>query len=166
MEQKLYRSRDDRVLFGVAGGLGKYFNIDSTIIRIILVILAIWGGIGVLFYLIAALVIPEEPIARTAANKVKDVVETSEKRDKKDKAEKGEVKKEVISQDYREENRTGGSSYSDFRGEKIAGIIVLGLGLLFLLEQFIPNFSFGRLWPLILIFIGLMILAGAARRRE
>lgn len=166
MEQKLYRSRDDRVLFGVAGGLGKYFNIDSTIIRIILVILAIWGGIGILFYLIAALVIPEEPIVKTAVNKVEDAVETPRKRSKKEETEEGESEREVISQDYREKDRAAGSSYSEFRGEKIAGIIVLGLGLLFLLEQFIPNFSFGRLWPLILIFIGIMILAGAARRRE
>lgn len=58
--KKLYRSKDDRKLFGVCGGLGQYFNLDSTIVRLIFVILGLLH-IGVLFYILAALIIPEEP---------------------------------------------------------------------------------------------------------
>lgn len=61
MEKKLYRSRTDRKLCGVCGGLAEYFGIDSTVIRIIAVILALGGvGTGLIVYLIMALIIPEQ----------------------------------------------------------------------------------------------------------
>ena len=56
----LRRSRDDRVVFGVAGGLGRYLGVDPVIIRIGLVLLTVFGGSGVLLYLIGLVVIPEE----------------------------------------------------------------------------------------------------------
>lgn len=61
MEKKLYRSITDRKLCGVCGGLAEYFGIDSTVIRIIAVILALGGvGTGLIVYLIMALIIPEQ----------------------------------------------------------------------------------------------------------
>jgi phage shock protein C len=63
MNRKLYRSRDDKVLTGLAGGLGKYFNVDSTVVRIILVILEfLTAGFLIFGYLIVALIVPKEPI--------------------------------------------------------------------------------------------------------
>lgn len=59
---RLYRSRDNKVLFGVCGGIGKYFNTDPTIVRILWILFTLVFGIGLLGYLIAALVIPEEPL--------------------------------------------------------------------------------------------------------
>lgn len=62
MAKKLYRSKSDRKLFGVLGGLAKYFNIDPTILRIVYVLLSIFViGCPVIIYLVAALIIPEEP---------------------------------------------------------------------------------------------------------
>ena len=62
MERKLYRSKTDRKLLGVLGGVAKYFNIDATILRIIYVLLSIFViGCPIIIYLIVALVIPEEP---------------------------------------------------------------------------------------------------------
>jgi len=58
MEKKLYRSNKNRILFGVCGGLGKYFNIDPTIVRVIFVITI--GGLGFFAYIIMALVVPKE----------------------------------------------------------------------------------------------------------
>jgi phage shock protein C len=58
---RLYRSRDERVIAGVGGGLGRYLGIDPVVVRIAIVVLALVGGGGVLAYLIAWLVIPEEP---------------------------------------------------------------------------------------------------------
>lgn len=164
MERRLYRSRDDRVLFGVAGGLGEYFDIDSTIVRIIFVVLGIWGGIGVLLYLIGALVIPEEPVAK----EVVDVVTADKEKRKTKKAEDAVVEEKPArtqSQEYRGEKRDG-YRRNELRGETWAGLIVLLLGLLFLADQFVPNFNFGQLWPLILIVIGLLILMGAFRRNS
>lgn len=60
MNKKLYRSRDSRMLCGVCGGLGEFFGIDETIVRLIW---AVWCcfGVGILAYIIAAVVIPETP---------------------------------------------------------------------------------------------------------
>ena len=63
--KRLYRSRKDRMIAGVCGGVGEYLGIDLTLIRLALLLLAIWGGGGVLAYLIAWIVIPEEPLEET-----------------------------------------------------------------------------------------------------
>jgi len=63
MEKKLYRSRTSRMLAGICGGLGEYFGVDPTIVRLVWVIASVFvAGIpGVLAYLIAWLIIPEAP---------------------------------------------------------------------------------------------------------
>ena len=61
MEKKLYRSITNKKLFGVCGGLAEYFEIDATIVRLILALLVVFAGFGVLAYLIAALIMPEAP---------------------------------------------------------------------------------------------------------
>ena len=62
--RKLYRSRTNRLIFGVCGGLGEFFGIDATIIRLVFVIGSLLGfGSFVLIYLVMFFVVPEEPIA-------------------------------------------------------------------------------------------------------
>jgi len=60
MEKKLYRSRTSRMLCGVCGGIGEYFNIDPTIVRLIFVILGCFGP-ALIVYIVAALIVPEAP---------------------------------------------------------------------------------------------------------
>lgn len=60
--KKLYLSQSDKKLCGVCGGLEKYFNVDSTLIRIIYIVLLFCVGTGLLAYLICVLVIPKEKI--------------------------------------------------------------------------------------------------------
>lgn len=60
--KRLYRSRTDRQLTGVCGGLGAYLGIDPTLIRIAFVLLTLFGGPGLLLYIILALIVPEEPV--------------------------------------------------------------------------------------------------------
>jgi len=64
--KRLYRSRKDRMIGGVCGGLGEYLSMDPTVIRIIYVLFALTGGAGVFLYLILLLVIPEEPTTMQA----------------------------------------------------------------------------------------------------
>ena len=59
MEKRLYRSQKDKVLAGVCGGIGEYFNIDSTIIRLLWLVSIFVFEIGVLLYIIAAVVMPK-----------------------------------------------------------------------------------------------------------
>lgn len=58
--KKLYRSRSSRMICGVCGGIGEYFNIDPTLVRLGLILFACLGGSGILAYIIAAIVIPDE----------------------------------------------------------------------------------------------------------
>ena len=59
--RRLYRSRDERIIWGICGGMGKYFNIDPVLVRVIWVLSIIFGGWGILAYLILRFVIPLEP---------------------------------------------------------------------------------------------------------
>ena len=58
--KRLYRSKKNRVLAGVCGGIGEYLNVDPVIIRLIWVIFMLAYGAGILAYLIAWLIIPEK----------------------------------------------------------------------------------------------------------
>ena len=61
VRERLYRSRDDRVLFGVAGGMADWLDLDPAIVRLVWAVLVLFGGAGLILYIIAAIVIPEEP---------------------------------------------------------------------------------------------------------
>ncbi len=60
--RRLYRSRTDRMVGGVAGGLGKYFSIDPTLVRLLFIIGTLAGGPGLLAYIILLIIVPEEPL--------------------------------------------------------------------------------------------------------
>ncbi|WP_027085642.1 PspC domain-containing protein [Cohnella panacarvi] len=61
--RKLYRSTRDKKIFGICGGLGEYFGIDTTLLRVLLIIVAVFSaGSVILVYIIAGFVIPREPI--------------------------------------------------------------------------------------------------------
>ena len=62
MDKKLYKSQGDRKLCGVCGGLGEFYGIDASLIRLGWIVFCLLGGSGVLAYIIAALVIPDEPL--------------------------------------------------------------------------------------------------------
>jgi phage shock protein C len=59
--KRLYRSRTDRMIGGVAGGVAEYFGVDSALIRLIAVVLAVTGP-GVLIYIVMWIVVPEAPL--------------------------------------------------------------------------------------------------------
>jgi phage shock protein C len=59
--KKLYKSKTDCKICGVCGGIAEYFSIDSTLVRLALVVFCLLGGSGILAYIIAALVMPDDP---------------------------------------------------------------------------------------------------------
>jgi phage shock protein C len=59
--KKLYRSRANRRLFGVCGGIGDYFNIDPVLIRLLWILFTVAAGGGVIAYIVACLIVPEKP---------------------------------------------------------------------------------------------------------
>ena len=58
--KRLYRSKKDRMIWGVCGGIANYFNIDPTLVRLAFVLIAMGAGSGILAYIIAAIIIPDE----------------------------------------------------------------------------------------------------------
>jgi phage shock protein C len=59
--RKLYRSKTDRKLAGVCGGVAQYFNLDATLIRVLFVLLAVLGGSGLILYVAMWIIVPNEP---------------------------------------------------------------------------------------------------------
>ncbi len=60
MAKKLYRSRTDRKIWGVCGGLAKYFDMDPTIVRVIAIASVLFTGAGIIAYIVMAIVVPLE----------------------------------------------------------------------------------------------------------
>ncbi len=75
--KRLYKSRGDRVISGVCGGIAKYFGIDSTLIRVIWVISFLIGGVGLFGYVIAMIIIPTEPYDQKKSDRKVDVFQSN-----------------------------------------------------------------------------------------
>ncbi len=135
MEKRLYRSKKERVLLGVCGGISEYFLVDPTIIRLIFVFLIfVSGPLLPILYFISALIIPEAPEG------------------KKEPEEKGE---ESSIEKIKDEIKTQYKSSS----KEIWGWFLLGLGVLLLSSNlewsFIP---FRILLPLFILILGIILL--------
>jgi phage shock protein C len=61
MYKKLYRSRTNKMILGVCGGVAEYLNADPTVIRVLWVLAGLIVGFGILFYIAAAIIMPESP---------------------------------------------------------------------------------------------------------
>jgi phage shock protein C len=141
MRDRLYRSRTDRMLFGVAGGLARYFGIDSSIVRLVWVLLFLAAGTGILLYIVAAVVIPEEPMDWAPGT------------------------------DARSDAGTAGTDRAPTTPRDLGNApIILGLGLVLvgawlLLQRFV-NIDGRDVWPIALLVIGGALLLGAIRGRR
>lgn len=61
MKKRFYRSKKDKMLAGICGGLAEYFDVDPSLVRLATVLLCLYAGTGLLIYIIAAIIIPEDP---------------------------------------------------------------------------------------------------------
>ena len=60
MKKRLYRSMADKKLCGVCGGLGEYFDVDPTLIRLLWIVFTFMGGAGLLAYIVCAIIVPQQ----------------------------------------------------------------------------------------------------------
>ena len=162
MEKRLYRSRDDRMIAGVCGGLAEYFNMDPTIVRIIFVLLIFANGLGILAYIIMAIVVP------LTGSKVTEPKEAIKENVEEIKETATELGHEIRSTFTGEETKPEEESKIHQRRRSLFGIILIVLGVLFLMGSLnlFPWFHWGYLWPLILVAVGLIIIFSARRRRK
>ena len=140
--RRLVRPENDRVFAGVAAGLGEYFNIDSTIVRLIFLLITIFGGSGVLVYFILWLVMP--PASKSTLSYEQAIKE-------------GAVEMKVKAESFAEEFKENSPKLSS---RSWVGVVLLVLGIIFLLENFglMPHFRWDRWWPIFLIIIGLAVI--------
>ncbi|MEE9203364.1 MAG: PspC domain-containing protein [Dehalococcoidia bacterium] len=132
MAKKLYRSTTNRMIWGVCGGLAEYFALDPVLVRVIFVVLTLASGAGVLLYIVLAIVAPTGSVPAA-------------------------ISPEGIQQEEPERSPQEAS-----RGAMVAGAMLVSLGLLFLLSNLglFWWLSWGNLWPLILIAIGVAVFLG------
>lgn len=137
MAKELYRSRANRKIWGVCGGLGEYFDIDATLVRVVFVALALASGVGILLYIILAIVTRSGSVST-------------------------DVPLEGVPQGEPERSLPEKS-----RGAMVVGAFLVALGLLFLLSNLGLAWwmGWGTLWPIILIAIGVVIFLGQRRIR-
>jgi len=138
--KKLYRSTQDRIILGVCAGLGEYFNVDAVLVRVGFVILGLLNGVGVLGYIILALIMPEE-------NKESSVLSEAVKKHEEKKEERVHL-----------HDRKGGARV-------LFGILLLVVGLLYVFRNiapvYFPHMAFMSVvmwWPLILVVVGLYMI--------
>lgn len=98
-KKRLYKSRKNKMIDGVCGGIAEYFNIDPTIVRIIAVIIGCLKGAGLLIYILACIIIPVNPDETVEMDDDVDNlksanVDSSEKKSKSKSKEKGDDKSE------------------------------------------------------------------------
>jgi phage shock protein PspC (stress-responsive transcriptional regulator) len=163
MENKLYRSRKDRMLFGVCGGLGKYLGIDSTIVRIIFGILAFVGGIGIIAYIVIAVVAPLEESQKTTPQ---SIVEENVTEIKETATKLGNDIRDTFSGKGKEAE--GKDVKEQVRRRNALGIIIIVIGVICLLGVF-HIFSWINWWggigAVALIGLGVLLIVGVHRSK-
>lgn len=149
MEQKrLYRSTSDRIIGGVAAGLAEYFKLDPLLVRLLFVVFTIIGGGGIIIYLILWIATPDKPFIDHISQNSKNMENHTNQEEHP--YTSGNPAGQEKNKEKNVEQRQ--------RGNLIGGLVLITIGAIFLLDQFIPRVDFGDLWPIILIAIGIGLL--------
>ncbi len=145
------RSAADRVVAGVCSGLATYLKLDPVLVRLIFVLLAIFGGGGLLAYIILWIVLPEEfnYIDMGAATSAGQKASTESA---------GNVHTDTPADEQKANSAPKQPTPQNYNAQFIGGIILITIGSLFLIASFIPRINFGDLWPILLIVAGVAIL--------
>lgn len=131
MTRKIYRSRKDYMIAGVCGGIAEYFDIDSTLVRLLAILIVFLGGAGIVAYIIAWIIIPFNP---------------------------EQVEDRTIEQENSETVTQQRRGIDNKQGHIWGGLILIFLGSYFLLRSFFPRLILVRFWPIVLVVAGLVFI--------
>lgn len=164
MPKRLYRSRSDRMLFGVAGGFAEYLDMDPAFVRIIWALLILAGGAGLLLYIVAAIVIPEAPYGSVAGGPGGPGAAPADPSADPAVAAAGgaPVPNAMPGQSAWVTDR---GRRHDGNGALVLGGLLVIVGGWFLVRDLLPNFDDRLVGPGFLIVVGVFLLLGAMRRR-
>lgn len=159
---KLYKSETDKILFGVCGGLAEYFEMDSTLMRLIFILFTFAGGGGVLLYLLLALLIPKNYISGAEADPKEKIKEFAHKAGEM----AGDFAKEIgygakAAAESIKEKRKGKNS-------NFFGILLVAFGFILLINEFMPDYWTGRrfFWPIFLMLFGFYLILRKSKSHE
>ena len=191
MSGRLFRSRDDRMLAGVAGGLAEMWDADPSLVRLVWALLVIFtGGIALLVYIVMAIVVPEEddlvpggipaawptatPPSSASDGTPTDATmtptgETTTAPTSAPLTSTGWVVPPPTARQARAEARAARRAARAARGDGVSGGLILGgllvlLGIFFLVRQYLPSLDFEWFWPLVLVGLGVVLLLSAVGR--
>ena len=153
MTKKLYRSRSQIMIGGVCGGLSEYFDVDVTIFRLVWVLFFFFGGAGFLAYLVAWIIIPQEPSGYQEEKKTEFLADPEE--DSFRGPEEGNPSSLTEAEEKALRDRN-----------KLLGLVFILVGIYFFASQFLPVVRLGRYWPVLLILMGLVFLVQGGRNRR
>ncbi len=157
MDRKLYRSNKDKMLGGVCGGLAEYFDVDTTIVRVVFVISLFLGGTGVLAYILLWIIVPEAPFF---FNMPKD-------KPQQDATEQNESTTQNVGSDQQNFSSSQNNFAMAWEQQKqtqrkkrstFFGVALIILGFIFLADTWIPHIHFSHFFPIILVLIGVGLI--------
>lgn len=160
MNRRLYRCRENRMLAGVAAGVAEYFELDPSLVRILWFLSIFIGGIGILLYVGLAIIIPNEPYGVTRP--LAGAVEGTEGEIPAAGSLPGAAHNHpmVAAQGHSHAGGTG-------RISMFIGAALILFGSIALLDIALPDWvSWRQLWPVFIIGIGGLLIAGALRRER
>ena len=127
--KRLERDLRNKAIGGVCAGLGNYFDTDPAFWRVLFFLMFVFGGSGLLIYLILWAVMPSKKSYATAEGTIDQIVNTEGSPDPKTR-----------------------------NGNMVAGLVLIGLGVLFLVGRYIPEINWHTAWPILLIILGLVLI--------
>jgi len=143
MGQKiLYRTGENRIVAGVAGGTADYFDIDPAIIRLIWILSVFAAGAGIWAYLVAWAIVPENP-----------------KEKRKDLSFASKVKK------IKKEETKIHEGLKIYGRSPLLGLFLMIIGAVFLANNFFPELRLDKYWPIIPIGLGLALIFSSYHKK-
>ena len=176
MNQHLYRSRDDRMLAGVAGGLAELWDADPSLVRIIWALLVVLtGGIALVVYVVMAIVVPDEDeVLFPDANPASPASPTGDPASTPIAAAASPTVPVGLSvrEQRRIARREARAARRAERGREprtwpvVMGVLLILVGVWYLVREYLPTLDWDWFWPASLVALGCVILAFAVRPRR
>ncbi len=149
--KNLYRSREHKMLGGVAGGLGEYFDIDPIFIRIFFVVTLFTGGIGIIAYIILWIITPKEPIERFFKQSQQQSYSFANENEN---SYQSNISDKPIDVEYSEKSKV----------KMLGGITLMAIGIIILFDKLLPDFDFAYIWSGVLVFLGIFLIFNSFKR--
>ena len=193
MDDRLYRSRTDRMLTGVAGGLAERLDVDPSLVRVVWAVsMPLTGFLTLLIYIVMALVVPDEPwpVGPEAIVTPPPTTASGEPGAPTPDptgaagataaggpttsgpagwpsagwAQDRHAQRSAERAQRRAARAASRAERGRGNGPVVVGLILVGLGILLLAQQLVPAFDWGKAWPVVAIIIGGLLILGSFRR--